>query len=155
MEIRGLNKLDDKLIFRLKEFYTLETFQVAFYEAQISTSTDEYYCKAFEKMVQIEGGHANFFAQVLDKAQIELPTITGSLFELAGGFVGEMVGSTGQHNTCKLGIALENKAMKAYRTFITESKNKHYSELRDTLMEYLLDEEFHMLWLRDYMTHHS
>lgn len=147
--------MDDKLIFRLKEFYTLETFQVAFYEAQVSTSTDEYYCKAFEKMVQIESDHANFFAEVLDKTQVEVPKFTGSLFELAGNFVGEMVGSTGQHNTCKLGIALENKAMKAYRTFITESKTKHYSELRNTLMEYLLDEEFHTLWLRDYMNKHT
>lgn len=143
--------MDDKLIYRLKEFYTLETFQVAFYEAQVSTSTDEYYTKAFEKMVQIESGHANFFAQVLDKAQIQVPEFTGSLFEMAGNFVGGLVGSTGQHNTCKLGVALETKAMEAYRTFITESKNKHYSELRETLMEYLLDEEFHTLWLRDYM----
>lgn len=143
--------MDDKLIFRLKEFYKLETFQVAFYQAQVSTSTDEYYRKAFEKMVEIERGHVNFFAQVLDKAQIEVPMFTGSLFELAGSFVGEMVESTGQHNTCKLGVVLENKAIEAYRKFITESKNKHYSELRDTLMEYLLDEEFHSLWLKNYM----
>ena len=147
--------MDDKLIFRLKEFYTLETFQVAFYQAQVSTATDEYYGKAFEKMVQIESSHADFFAQLLDRAQSEVPTFTGSIFELAGGFVGDIVESTGQHNTCKLGVALENKAIKAYRTFITESKDKHYSELRDTLMEYLLDEEFHTLWLRDYMNNRS
>lgn len=147
--------MDDKLIFRLKEFYTLETFQVAFYQAQVKTATDEYYCKAFERMVQIESAHADFFAQLLVKAQSEVPKFTGSLFELAGGFVGDFIGSTGQHNTCKLGVALENKAIKAYQTFITESKNKHYIELRDTLMEYLLDEEFHTLWLRDYMNNRS
>ncbi|TGE33703.1 ferritin-like domain-containing protein [Desulfosporosinus sp. Sb-LF] len=145
--------MDDKLIFRLKEFYTLETFQVAFYETQVSASTDEYYNKAFEKMVQIERGHADFFAQVLEKAQIEVPTFVGSIFKLAGNFVGEMVGSTGPDNTCKLGVALENKAIETYRTFIMESKSKHYTELRTTLMEYLLDEEFHTLWLSDYMTH--
>ena len=146
--------MDNKLIFRLKEFYTLETFQVAFYESQVSTSTNEYYNKAFEKMVQIESGHADFFAQILDKANIEVPKIVGSVFEFAGGFLGDMVGSTGSTNTCKLGVALENKAIEAYRTFITESKDKHYSELRNTLMDYLLDEEFHTLWLKDYMEKH-
>lgn len=146
--------MDDKLIFRLKEFYTLETFQVAFYESQVSTSTNEYYTKAFEKMVQIESGHADFFAQVLDKANIEPPTIVGSIFEFAGGFVGDMIGSTGPNKTCKLGVALESKAIETYRTFITESKDKHYSELRNTLMDYLLDEEFHTLWLKDYIKNH-
>ncbi|MCO1601915.1 demethoxyubiquinone hydroxylase family protein [Desulfosporosinus nitroreducens] len=146
--------MDDKFISRLKEFYKLEKFQVAFYESQISTSTNEYYIKAFEKMIEIEKGHADFFAQVLDKANIEVPTITGSVFKLAGGFIGDMVGLTGASNTCKLGVALENKAIEAYRTFITESKDKHYSELRNTLMDYLLDEEFHTLWLKDYMKKH-
>ena len=146
--------MDDKFISSLQEFYKLETFQIAFYKAQISTSTDEYYRKAFEKMVQIESGHADFFAQVLDKAQLEIPTFAGSLFELAGGFVGEMVESTGPNNTCKLGVALENKAIKAYRAFITESKTKNYSIIRNTLMEYLLDEEFHTLWLGNYMNNH-
>lgn len=146
--------MDDKLIFRLKEFYTLETFQVAFYKAQVSTSTNEYYSKAFEKMVQIESGHVDFFAQMLDKANIEIPTIVGSIAEMTGGFIGETVESTGPNNTCKLGVALETKAIKTYHAFITESKNKHYSELRSTLMNFLLDEEFHTLWLKDYMKKH-
>jgi len=146
--------MDDKFISSLQSFYKLEKFQVAFYKAQISTSTDEYYRKAFEKMVQIENSHVDFFAQVLDKAQLEIPTFSGSIFELAGGFVGEMVESTGPNKTCKLGVALENKAIEAYRTFITESKQKNYSTIRDTLMENLLDEEFHALWLRNYMNNH-
>ena len=146
--------MDDKFISSLQAFHKLEKFQVAFYEAQISTSTDEYYRKAFEKMVQIESSHVDFFAQLLGKAQLETPTFSGSIFELAGSFVGEMVESTGPHNTCKLGVALENKAIKAYRTLITESKHKNYSIIQDTLMEYLLDEEFHALWLSNYMNHH-
>lgn len=146
--------MDDKFISSLETFYKLETFQVAFYQAQISTSTDEYYRKAFEKMAQIESSHVDFFTQVLNKAQLEIPTFAGSLFELAGSFVGEMVESTGANNTCKLGVALENMAIEAYRTFITESKNKNYLIIRDTLMEYLLDEEFHTLWLKNYMNNH-
>lgn len=146
--------MDYKLITRLKEFYTLETFQVAFYQAQISSSANEYYNKAFEKMVQIESGHADFFAELLDKSNVEIPTVIGSVFEFAGGLLGNMIESTGTASTCKLGIALEKKAMEAYQTFITESKEKRYSELRGTLMEYLLDEEFHTLWLQDYMENH-
>lgn len=143
--------MDNKLILRLKEFYTLETFQVAFYEAQASSALDEYYGKAFAKMVQIEQGHADFFANKIEQANEIVPSLVGALSQFAGNLVGETAESTGQHNTCKLGVALENKAMEAYRTFITESKDKHYEILRDTLMEYLLDEEFHTLWLKDYM----
>lgn len=145
--------MDYKLISRLKEFYTLETFQVAFYQAQISSSANEYYNKAFEKMVGIERGHADFFAELLDKSN-EIPTVIGSVFEFAGGLLGNMIESAGTANTCKLGIALEKKAMETYQTFIAESNEKRYSELRGTLMEYLLDEEFHALWLQDYMEKH-
>lgn len=141
--------MNKKFIFRLKEFYILETFQVAYYQAQLSSSTDEYYGKAFAKMVQIESGHADFFAQKLEQAKIEVPTLTGSIFELAGSILGESVESTGPYNTCKIGVALENKAMETYRAFISEATE--YPIVRNTLMEYLLDEEFHALWLKNYM----
>ena len=146
--------MDDKLIFRLKEFYTLETFQVAFYDAQANSATDEYYKKAFAKMVKIEQGHADYFANLIGRAKEGVPSLVGSIFQLAGKFVGETVESIGQHSTCKLGVALENEATKKYREFIQESKEKEYLNVRDTLFEYLLDEEFHTYWLRDYMNKH-
>lgn len=143
--------MDKKIILHLKEFYILETFQVAFYQAQISSAIDEYYSKAFEKMVKIEQSHADYFADQIRRIQETVPTLVGSIFELAGNFVGDTVELTGQRNTCKLGVALENKAMEMYRAFIAESAYKNYFPLRSTLMEYLLDEEFHTFWLRDYM----
>lgn len=146
--------MDDTLIFRLKEFYTLETFQVAYYKAQVSSAPDEYYSKAFEKMVKIEQTHADFFANKIEQANETFPTVMGSLFDIAGNLLGETVESTGQYYTCKLGIALENKAIETYRNFITESKEKKYGILYDNLMENLLDEEFHTLWLTDYMNNH-
>lgn len=146
--------MDDKLISWLKEFYSLETFQVAFYKAQVSTATDEYYGKAFEKMAKVEQGHADFFENKIQNANESVPTFVGSMFELAGDLLGETVESTGQHNTCKLGIALENKAKEMYRAFILQCKEKRYSILQDNLMDYLLDEEFHVLWLTDYMNNH-
>ncbi len=143
--------MDKKFILRLKEFYTLETFQVAFYEAQVSSSTNEYETIAFEKMVKVEGFHLNFFAQILDKAKIGRPTFTGSLLALAGGYVGEEIPSIGSKHSCKLGVALENKAITTYLAFIEECMDKNYSDIRDTLMEFQLEEEFHTLWLKDYM----
>lgn len=146
--------MDNKLIFRFKEFYTLETFQVAYYNAQANSTTDEYYKKAFEKMVQIEQGHADYFANMIDQANEEVPSLVGSIFQLAGSFVGETVESIGRHSTCKFGVTLENEAIKKYREFIEESNEKEYLIIKDILMEYLLDEEFHKYWLRDYMNKH-
>ncbi|WP_407311300.1 demethoxyubiquinone hydroxylase family protein [Desulfosporosinus sp. SB140] len=146
--------MDNRLISRFKEFYTLETFQVAFYNAQVNSATDEYYRRAFEKMVQIEQGHADYFANEIDKANEEVPSLVGSFFQLAGSLLGESIESMGQHNTCKLGVALENEAIKKYHSLIKECTDRHYLMFKNTLMEYLLDEEFHTLWLRDYMNHH-
>jgi demethoxyubiquinone hydroxylase (CLK1/Coq7/Cat5 family) len=146
--------LDKKLILRLKEFYILETFQVAFYKAQVSSATDEYYGKAFQKMVDMEQGHADYFEVLLNKAGESTPSTVGSMSKLAGGFVGESVEVNGQHDTCTLGVKLENKAINAYKTFIDECKQKEYTVIRDNLMEFLLDEEFHALWLEDYSKSH-
>ncbi|WP_308899394.1 demethoxyubiquinone hydroxylase family protein [Candidatus Desulfosporosinus nitrosoreducens] len=146
--------MDNKLIARFKEFYTLETFQVAFYKAQANSATDEYYRRAFEKLVQIEQGHADYFANEIGNANEEVPSLTGSFFQLAGNLLGESVEPLGRHNTCKLGAALENEAIKKYRMFIKECKTKNYLIFKYTLMDYLLDEEFHTLWLKDYMNSH-
>lgn len=146
--------MDNKLIVRLKEFYQLETFQVAFYKAQVDSAIDEYYAKAFNKLAQIEQGHVDYFAGLIEQAGESLPAKVGSIFKLAGHILGEAVESAGQQNTCKLGVLLENKALKHYKKFIAESKDKQYNVIRNTLIEYQLDEEFHTLWLRDYMNNH-
>lgn len=146
--------MDDKLIFRLKEFYELETLQVAFYKAQVDSAPDEYYAKAFNKLAIIEQGHVDFFRSLIEQAGESLPAKIGSLFKLTGHILGETIESTGQHNTCKLGVLLENEAIKHYKTFVSESKDKQYTVIRNTLIEYQLDEEFHKLWLRDYMNNH-
>ncbi|MDA8228364.1 MAG: ferritin-like domain-containing protein [Desulfitobacterium hafniense] len=140
--------MNDKIIHKLQEFYVLEKFQVAYYEAQLSATTNEYYRKAFDKMVQIEKEHVNFFAQKLLKETGEVPNVTGSLFELAGMVLGESVEFIGPVNTCKLGVKLERKAIDTYRDFIKEAKG--YPTLRESLMDYRLDEEFHALWLDNF-----
>ncbi|HHX94939.1 MAG TPA: ferritin-like domain-containing protein [Clostridia bacterium] len=142
---------ENKLAYKLKEFYILETFQVRYYQAQLSAPQDEYYRKAFEKMVKVESGHAHFFAQQLLERGLEIPHVAEPLFKFAGRLLGETVELTGPYNTCKLGVALEGKAMEMYREFIMKAWGDE--KLRDTLMEYLIDEEFHTLWMEDYMRH--
>lgn len=142
--------MDKRLIYRLKEFYTLETFQVAYYQAQVDASTDEYYTKVFEKLVKIEQGHIDYFANKIELANETVPVLVGSIFDLAGSILGETAEAMGQMNTCKYGAALEKKAMQEYQTFIQECKENNYFTLNNDLMEYLLDEHFHALWLADY-----
>lgn len=139
------------LIYKLREFYLLEVFQVRYYTSQLSASQDEYYRKAFEKMVKIERGHADYFAQRLLEEGVDPPQAVEPLFKVAGRLLGESVELAGPYNTCRLGVALENKAMEMYRDFIMKAWGD--PGLRNTLMEYHLDEEFHTLWMRDYMRH--
>lgn len=141
------------LHYKLKEFYILEVLQYRYYKAQLSASQDEYYRKAFEKMVKIETGHVNYFAQKMIDEGLKLPPLVEPAFTFAGILAGEAAELAGPYNTCRLGVALETKAMEMYRKFIMGSWGDQ--ELRDTLMEYLLDEEFHALWMADYMRHLS
>lgn len=136
---------------KLKEFYILETFQVRYYIAQLNSSQDEYFRKAFEKMVQIEDGHAQYFADKMRREGLEVPPVVEPLFKFAGRLLGETVELTGPYNTCRLGVALEGKAMEMYRQFIMRGWGD--KDLRDVLMGYLVDEEFHTLWMEEYMRH--
>jgi demethoxyubiquinone hydroxylase (CLK1/Coq7/Cat5 family) len=143
----GVTKTErSKLLDKLKEFYTLETFQVQYYKAQLSEAKNEYYRTAFERMVQIESGHADYFAGRLIAENEDVPVITGSVFKMAGRILGEAVELAGPASACKLGVALENKAIDKYREFIIKKWGDE--ELQSTLMQYLLDEECHMLWMK-------
>lgn len=133
---------------RLKEFYILEKFQVKYYESQLSAAESEYYGKAFEKMMEIEQVHADFFARELISRNLDVPAVIGSLADMGGNFLGESVELTGPLNTCKLGAALENRAIEKYQSFIMEAKDD--TDLKNKLMEFRLEEEFHALWLQNY-----
>jgi bacterioferritin len=140
--------MEDKIPYRLKEFYLLEKYQVSFYESQLSAAESEYYRKAFETMMEIEQVHVDFFAQQLESSNLEVPTVIGSLADIAGSFMGESVELTGPLKTCKLGAAFENKAIEMYQSFMIEAKDN--LTLKNKLMEFCLEEEFHKLWLQNY-----
>lgn len=144
--------MDSKgLSYKLKEFYLLEVLQVKYYTAMLSETQDEYYHRAFKKMVKTEKGHADYFARKMKAEGVDPPQVIEPLFKMAGRFLGEAAELTGPYNTCRLGVALESKASEMYRDFIVKGWGEQ--ELRDTLMDHLLDEEYHALWMRDYMRH--
>ncbi len=140
--------MDEQIIHRLKHIYELEKFQIAFYISQLSSIEDKYYHKAFTKLVETERKHATFFAYKLAKADIPIPKVGGTLADIAGSIVGESLELTGPTNTCKMGVALEKKTLLAYHNLIDELRGE--PETREKLMEFLLEEEFHALWLQDY-----
>ena len=134
---------------KLLAFYKLEEFQVAYYRAQLSSSQGILPQGLFSRMVDIESNHAQYFAKKLNELGVDTPKVTGSLFTLAGSILGETVELTGSINTCKLGVNLEKHAMKMYRDFIMETQC--FPDIHNTLWQFYLDEEFHTLWMEDYL----
>jgi len=140
-----------ELILRLKEFYLLEILQVEYYKAQVDSSLDSYIHNAYERMVEHEQEHANFFVQVLTQHNQNVPTITGGLARLAGYFLGEALDFTSPANRYKVGMALEWKAIEMHRAFILETWK--YPDICKKLWHNMMDEEFHLLWFKDQMRH--
>jgi rubrerythrin len=140
--------LREEIIDLLKHLYELEKFQLSYYTSQLSSTEDGFYHKAFLTMAETENKHVGFFVAKLKDAGHELPKVGGTLAEIAGSILGESLELAGPANACKVGVALENKALLAYHQLLPEIKEDR--EFRDHLLEFLLEEEFHTLWLQDY-----
>ena len=138
----------ERIEHQLKEIYELEKFQLSYYMSQLSSTEDKFYHIAFTKIVQTEKKHATFFAKKLTEMGMEIPKVRGTLADFAGIVVGESLELTGPANACKIGVALENKTLKAYQGLKNEVGVD--SELLEKLLEFQLDEEFHALWLQSY-----
>lgn len=121
---------------------------INYFISQQSSDQEKFYHLAFAKIVETKKHHAKFFAHLLARADIPLPKVGGTLAEFAGSIVGESLELAGQVSTCKMGVALENKTLTAYHELIREVESDQ--ELTEKLMEFLLEEEFHTLWLQDY-----
>jgi bacterioferritin len=140
--------VDKNTIHRIKQIYELEKFQITFFQSQLSATENKFYQRAFRKLVHTEKKHADFFAHLLAKADINIPKIGGTVAEIAGSIVGESMEFTGPENACRLGVALENRTLAAYHELINSLDSD--SELYSRLLDFLLEEEFHALWLKDY-----
>ncbi|MFZ5944764.1 MAG: demethoxyubiquinone hydroxylase family protein [Bacillota bacterium] len=134
-------------ILRVKEFYLLELLQLKMYESQLHTLENDYVRHAYERMVELEQGHVDFFKNYLIENNSDIPSIPGSLMSLAGKFIGHSLDLTSADNRYKIGAAVESKAIEMYHAFILETwDDKNFNR---RLWHNMIDEEFHLLWFKD------
>lgn len=143
--------MNKQIIGHLKRIYELEKFQINYYISQISSTQDSILDKALSKIIKTDKVHTDFFVNIFTKANIELPKIASTIADIAGSIVGESMELTGQANTCNIGVILEEKVLSAYYELIKE--NDLESKLQNKLINFMLDKEFHMLWLHHYAQH--
>ena len=143
--------MNKQIIGQLKQIYELEKFQINYYISQISSTQDSTLDKALSKIIEADKEHTDFFVKIFTEANIEIPKIASTIADIAGSIVGESMELTGQANTCKIGVVLEEKVLSAYYELIKE--NDLESKRKDKLIDFKLDKEFHMLWLQHYAQH--
>lgn len=144
----GETKLErDHLLFKLKEFYLLEVYQVDFYRDLVPSFTDERTRMAYTHMAAVEQGHVDYFAAKLREQGVELPAFTGDLAAFAGRLTAKAMDLTAAENRHRLGVFYETKAARMYLEFINLAKGEGDGELVKTLWHNRTDEEFHLNWL--------
>jgi len=140
-----------QLIYRLKEFYVLEVYQLELYKSQIESLENEYIRHAYERFVELERHHVDFYAQLLAEHDENVPVITGGLSALAARFSGNVMDLTGAENRYKFGVVVETKAIEMYRALIMEAWE--HPDLVKKLWHNMIDEELHLLWFKDNQKH--
>ncbi|MHB1126732.1 MAG: demethoxyubiquinone hydroxylase family protein [Bacillota bacterium] len=140
----------DKLTYKLKEFYTLESFQVDFYNSQVNSTDNLHIKRAYERFANREQKHVDFFKNRLLNLGNHQPVIIGPVFEVAGFAMGKAVGLLSIKEQFNLAIALENKATQMYAEFINEaSVDLDLEDLARNLWYFMVDEECHAFWFKD------
>jgi bacterioferritin len=140
------------IVLRLKEFYLLETFQLSLYESQMDSLQNQYIDHAYQRIIEFERHHIDFFKETLQQLEEEVPFVSGGMTSLAGKFLGgPIVDLTTSENRYKLGMAVETKAIEMYRAFVMEAWE--YPDICKRLWHNMIDEEFHLLWFKDNLKH--
>jgi bacterioferritin len=134
---------EKELIAKLNWFYSLELNQVDFYMAQAGLMEDIYLIKTLQRIAGIEQQHVdNIAAQIKEMGYI--PTKLGDVISpLLGKTAGYLSGALGPAAVLKIGITLEEKAMKDYKDLILRVSDQHISKI---LWDNLIDEDLHTAW---------
>jgi len=141
------------LILRLKEFYVLEMFQLTVYESQKADLQNEYIEHGYERIIELERHHVDYFKSKLEELGHQVPKLAGGLTSLAGRFLGGVaLDLTTAEDHYKMGMAVENKAIEMYRVLIMETWEDH-PDICKRLWHNMIDEEFHLLWFKDNHKH--
>ncbi|WP_148265264.1 ferritin-like domain-containing protein [Desulfosporosinus orientis] len=113
---------------------------------------NEYIKHAYERMIELERHHVDFYKEIIIKYGEDVPIFSGGLASLAGHILGDVaLDLTTAENRYKFGIAVETKAIEMYRTFIVE--NWEYPDIQKRAWHNMIDEEFHLLWYKDNLNH--
>ena len=135
-----------QMLFKLKEFYLLEIYQVDFYRDQVPSFDEERARMAYTHMAVVEQGHVDYFAGKLRELGAEPPALAGDLAGLAGRLTAKAMDLTIVENRHRLGIFYETEAARMYLEFIEMARGDDEG-LFKTLWNYRTDEEFHRFWL--------
>ena len=143
----------DKLLYKLKEFYTLEVYQLGLYKSQLKALEEPHIRKAYELLVMREQEHVDFFAQKISEYNETPSVIIDSAFDAAGFITGKALDLLCLKDRYKLGMAVENKAVDMYEVFIQMASNDpELSDLANRLWYHLVDEEFHQYWFKEHLS---
>jgi len=133
-----------KLLFKLKEFYALEVYQVDLYTSQAKSVEETHIKRSFERKAQIEQQHVDYFFARIKELGSDVSTISKSAFAAAGFVSGKGVGLMGLDDRYKSGIILENEAVSMYHNFIKEAnQDPELEDLTKQLWYFMVDEEQH------------
>lgn len=142
----------EDLLFKLKEFYILEQYQVILYSTQLKALAGYHAKSAYERMIESEQSHVDFFSQQILVYGGEIPNILTTAFTAAGFVTGKTLDIMHPGARYRLGITFENRAIQMYRQFINQSnKDENLKELTKHLWLFLVDEEFHQLWMKEHL----
>lgn len=135
---------EKKIIAKLNWFYSLELNQVDLYSAQARAVEDIYLSRALGRIAVIEQQHVDNMAAEIRRRGAE-PTKLGDVISpLLGKTAGSLSSLAGPKWILKLGITLEEKAMRDYKDFIVRVGNDRH--LFDVLWDNLIDEDIHTAW---------
>ena len=140
--------MNEQINNKLRQLYELETFQVKYFFSQLSSTDDSIFYKALCKIIVRENKHIDFFTQHFIEENIDIPKIAASIANIAGSLVGESMELTGHVHISKVGVTLEKKTLNIYYDLIKERGLT--LKLRDKLIDFQLDNEFHALWLQHF-----
>ncbi|MEW6182281.1 MAG: ferritin-like domain-containing protein [Bacillota bacterium] len=141
----------DKLVYKLKEFMALESFQVDLYKSQLSSLEDSHIKHVYERFTVREQEHTEYLKDRLDRYG-EGVGVTVPAFKLAGMVTGKALDLLSLKDRYKLGIAVEHKAVQKYHEFI--EMTRHDPELKDLnkyLSYFMVDEELHEFWFKEHL----
>lgn len=134
---------ENEIITKLNWFYSLELNQVDLYTAQSKNMEDIYLAKTLARIAVIEQQHVDNIAAEIKRRGAE-PTKLGDVISpILGKVAGSVSGLMGPKTVLKVGIDLEEKAMKDYKEFIVKAGDER---LFNILWDNLIDEDLHTAW---------